>query len=322
MALTIPDYQNPILAVDAPDPGCIAYNNSFFCAHTGQNDEGLFPTYSSDDLVSWKYEGAAITELSASDSWGVDRWWAPEIHALPGGRGFLLYHTAATAEGNLCVGSATSDLVTGPFVPSTRPLLCNNDDENPSVGLIDSTFFVDDGTPYLIYKVDGNSNGSPTNINLAELTEDGLYVKDEDTNTHTTLITNDVDWEKNCVEGPWIFDGREVSDYLFLFYSGSMYNTVDYSVGVARSKSVQGPWEKFGNNPILHTNSSSSAFSGPGHCSVLHSNDKTGELAMLYHAHIGYEEPVINSPRQMLLDFLTISEEGWPTMNNEGVPSE
>ena len=43
-----------------------------------------------------------------------------------------------SSSGVLCLGVATSSNVTGPYVPANDPLLCNDDAENPTVGLIDS----------------------------------------------------------------------------------------------------------------------------------------------------------------------------------------
>ncbi|GMH58951.1 hypothetical protein TL16_g02726 [Triparma laevis f. inornata] len=317
---------------DAPDPGCFydRTTEKFYCAHTcnGEgalctNSQGNFPIYESSDLSSFEYVGVA--QPPDTDGWAKDRFWAPELHPSPTGEGYVLFHTAGNADGNLCLGVSTAVNATGPYVPSNEPLLCNSDEENPTVGLIDSTLFVDDdGQPYLVYKVDGNSNGTPSNINIVALSTNATYVAEKDVSSHVTLITNDPDsWEGPCTEGPWIYDDHSKSGYLFLFYSGSMYNNVGYSVGVARSKSLFEGWEKSPDNPILHVGGEDSGFSGPGHCSVIDNELTDGEeLAMFYHAHTGYREPTVDTERNMLLDFVRINEEGWPEMVNGGTPSE
>ncbi|GMI46013.1 hypothetical protein TrCOL_g12730 [Triparma columacea] len=329
-------YTNALISTDAPDPGCMydPPTKQFYCAHTcnGEgalctNDSGNFPIYSSSDLTSFSYVGVA--QPPYTDGWAKDRFWAPELHTSPNGEGYVLFHTAGNEEGNLCLGVSTSMNITGPYTPSDEPLLCNSDEHNPNVGLIDSTLFVDkddSNKPYLIYKVDGNSNGTPSDIKIVSLSNNATFVSDKNVTNHVTLISNDVNsWEGPCTEGPWVYDDRSKSGYLFLFYSGSMYNVVSYSVGVARSKSLLHGWEKSPHNPILHVGGSEdSGFSGPGHCSVIENEITDGdELAMIYHAHVGYNVPTVDSERYLMLDFVRINEEGWPEMvNGDGTPSE
>ena len=93
---------------------------------------------------------------------------------------------------------------------------------NAAIGFIDCTLYVDPATsqPYLVWKVDGNAGGEHTPIVAQQLTADGLAV---DTSAERfELIRNDLEWENICTEGPWIVSQ---DSYLYLFYSGNMYNT-------------------------------------------------------------------------------------------------
>ena len=54
-------------------------------------------------------------------------------------------------------------------------------------------------------------------------------------------------------------------DYYYLFYSGGSFFDNTYAIGIARSLSLIGPYEKYP-YPIL---SSNDFWIGPGHCSVL-----------------------------------------------------
>ena len=65
--------------------------------------------------------------------------------------------------------------------------------------------------------------------------------------------------------------------WYYLFYSGHGYCDASYAVGVARSRSPYGPWEKKG-DPILRT---TGWRVGPGHCSVI--EDANGQSVMIYH---------------------------------------
>merc|ERR1711971_752037 len=113
----------------------------------------------------------------------------------------------------------------------------------------------------------------------------------------TQLITDDQPWEHTnngqgtgCTEAPWMIFNKD-NGYYYLFYSGSMYNTDTYNIGVARSKSLLGePFVKL-NGPILHTRfgapyvmGAETVFNGPGHCSVLTQKNEGSEYVMLYHS--------------------------------------
>jgi hypothetical protein len=83
--------------------------------------------------------------------------WAPELHRA-GGR-WIAYFTTVNAADVLSIGTATSSTLTGPFEPQPAPLV-----EHPE-GVIDPTFFRDDdGSSWLVYKIDANASGKPTTI--------------------------------------------------------------------------------------------------------------------------------------------------------------
>lgn len=117
-----------------------------------------------------------------------------------------------------------------------------------------------DGNKYLVWKDDGNGNNPkrPTFIWMQALTSDGLYLFGD----WHKLIQNDLPWEYDLVEGPWFIIRN---GWYYLFYSGHGYCDPSYAVGVARSRSIYGPWEKKG-DPILKT---TGWRVGPGHCSVI-----------------------------------------------------
>ena len=88
----------------------------------------------------------------------------------------------------------------------------------------------------------------------------------------------------------------------YLFYSGNGFGS-DYAVGVARSDSLLGPYEKHGDS-ILAQNE---VFNNPGHCSVVAVGG--GDTAIVYHAYVGADR----SARHMMLDaILWNATSGWP----------
>ena len=180
-------------------------------------------------------------------------------------------------------------------------------------GVIDPTYFNDSGTPYLIWKVDGNAHGNPTPILAAQLAHTGTTIIGKP----TELIRNDETWEGGLVEGPWIV--KNGVEY-FLFYSaGGGFKSTNYSVWVAKASKLLGPYQK---NPhaILHTKlpEDGHSWKGPGHCSVLPLFGSTDRgYVIFYHAWVHGK---ILPFRVMLMDALTW-QDGWPRVVG-GVPSE
>lgn len=296
-------WQNPVLSVSAPDPGVLKDGQDYYAVATGGDKDGAFIIRHSTDLVHWEKVGN-IFPKGAEPAWASGNYWAPEIHKV--GDRYVAYFTAKDrASGKLCVGAAVADSPKGPFVPLGQPLV-----EKPDVGVIDPNFFQDPktGQQYLIWKDDGNGAHPPrpTPLWIQALSPDGLTRVGEP----TALIQNDLPWEGNLVEGPWMtyHDGS-----YYLFYSANAFYDDRYAVGVARSSSPLGPFEKKG-APIL---ASDGDFTGPGHGSVVQGPD--GEDYFVYHAWGAGQE---NQPpgRRMMLDPIHWGPDGWPIIN-DGTPS-
>jgi beta-xylosidase len=77
-------------------------------------------------------------------------------------------------------------------------------------------------------------------------------------------------------------------------------------MGVARAKSLYGPWRRYKHNPVLR---SDARWKCPGHGSVLQT--PSGHWWMLYH---GYHRSEPERGRQMLLDLIHWSRKGWPVI--------
>ncbi len=283
-------YTNPVMPFDCPDPGVLRHARGYVLTCTSGNAPDAFPLFTSTDLVHWTPAGSLLP-AAARPAWAVSDFWAPEIHALGGG--YVAYFSARTGAGNLALGAATAPTPTGPFTALDRPLL-----EDRGMGLIDASFFTDaGGTPYLVWKEDGNAVGRRTPIKVQALTPDGLSV----TGPASTAITNDRGWEGGLVEGPFVVlrDGR-----YYMFYSANAYYDARYALSVARSNSPMGPWEKQG-DPLVGSNG---AWAGPGHGSVVQAPG--GDDVLVYHAwQAGHTNEAPG--RLVLLDALRWLN-GWP----------
>jgi xylan 1,4-beta-xylosidase len=300
-------YINPVLGGDVPDPGVVAYGGLFYAFTTG----GRFARHTSPDLGTWSAAGSLFDE-STWPTWADGGTaWAPEVHLIPStGRYVAYFVSRLLATGELCIGAAEGASPDGPFADRGAPLL--RSPAGSCFGVIDPTLYWDEAssTSYVVFKEDGNSCGKPTNIYAASLDKEGTTV----TGTWQYLITNDAPWEKGVTEAPWVMRNGTI---LYLFYSGSSYNEVAYAIGVARStRGIAGPWAKYASNPVLHSAPGAQPDGqhyGPGHCSVVAVG---GGWAMLYAA----EEPGGSGRRNMLLDGVVWTADGWPVVAG-GVPS-
>ncbi len=291
-----PPYQNPVVDRDCPDPGVTFAGGAYYMVCTG----GAFAIQRSRDLVTWTATGSAVLP-GGKAPWSANggRNWAPEIHQV--GNRYVAYFTAVNAANVLSIGCASAPSIDGPYTDRGGPLV-----EHPR-GVIDASFFRDtDGTPYLTYKIDGNSVGEATPIYIRRLAPDGISFAPG--STPVEILRNAPStWEGGVVEAPWIVE-RDGTYYLF--YSGNVYDH-RYRTGVARASSVTGPYAKHG-APILTNNA---RWVGPGHGSVVSAG---GEAYFVYHAW-GANGQGTAGPggRRVLVDKIGWGADGWPKIAND-----
>jgi beta-xylosidase len=294
-------FTNPVVASSCPDPGVLAHDGTYYLTCTG----GKFGIKQSTDLVHWTATGSAILP-SGKASWAPNgsKNWAPEIHEIDGQ--FVAYFTAINASSTLSIGVAKAPAPTGPFTDTGKPLVEN------ALGAIDATEFTDDdGSKWLVYKLDGNAQGKPTPILVRRLADDGLSFA-PGSSAKQILVNDPSTWEGGVVEAPWVVkhDGT-----YFLLYSGNVYDQ-RYRTGVARASSLTGRWEKKG-APILTNNE---AWVGPGHGSVVQFPTADGASTQdyfVYHAwrNAGGGAADRDQGRMVLLDRITWVK-GWPQIGN------
>ncbi len=299
-------YDNPVIAGDYPDPTVIRTGQDYWAATTSGGWAPLFQILHSRDLVNWRVVGAVFKELPNWPTWARGDYWAPELTEHRGR--FYVYYTARRAEpnrrGTLCVAVASAPAPAGPYTDH-GPLVCQE------AGSIDA-FATDDesGRRYLLWKEDGNDRNRPTPIWAQPLSEDGLRLEGEP----KELIRNDAAWERHVVEGAYVF---RRGGWFYMFYSGNACcgRGCNYALGVARSRKLLGPWEKFPKNPILKAND---AWTCPGHGTGVETPD--GRLFMLYHAY-RRRAGGFNVGRETLLDEVKWTADGWPELNKGRGPS-
>lgn len=238
------------------DPFILLYNGTYY-AYGTHSDEGI-EVYTSDDLLTWKYNGWA---LNREDSY-ADRWfWAPEVYAVNGK--FYMYYSA---DEHICVAIANSPV--GPFVQNKQePMIA---DEK----CIDSSLFIDDdGTPYLSFVRFNDGN----NVWIAELEKDFVTINKE---TMHPCIHVSQKWEEvwpRVNEGSFILKHNGI---YYMTYSANSYESPLYGVGCATTTELMGNWTKYDENPLLQK---PGELIGVGHSAMF--TDKAGKMRIVYHAH-------------------------------------
>ncbi|HEY7948835.1 MAG TPA: family 43 glycosylhydrolase, partial [Acidimicrobiales bacterium] len=147
---------------------------------------------SRDSGFEGRYLGDALPALP---KWTVSGFqWAPSVWTRPDGTYVMYYSTPATIplgclatsppygcvtttngrSSAMCISRATSSSPAGPFVDdSSSALVC----PVSQGGAIDPSVFVaSDGTPWLLWKSDGDCCNQPTSIYSQQLSTDGLSV--------------------------------------------------------------------------------------------------------------------------------------------------
>lgn len=296
-----PLYHNPVQRGDYPDPSVIRVGEHDFWATTTSTEWApQFPLFFSRDLVHWQRRGAVFNQRPA---WSRGSFWAPELSYFKGR--YYVYYVAQHESGPLTIAVATAAQPGGPYVDH-GPLV------GQSAGSIDPFAITgEDGHRYLLWKEDGNSVGAPTVLWVQRLRDDGLQLIGE----AQMIMRNDAEWEGDVVEAACVIAR---GGYLYMFYSGNACcgENCKYAVGIARARSVWGPWEKYERNPILDTNQ---AWRCPGHGSIVEAAD--GRTFFLYHAYSRSEGIFVG--RQLLVDEVhwEAARGGWPSINGGTGPS-
>jgi len=273
---------------------------------------------SRDSGFKGQYLGDAMPSLP---KWTVAGFqWAPSVWTRPDGTYVMYYSTPATiplgclaktppsgcvktTQGEssaMCISRATSANPAGPFT-----------DDSPSAfvcplaqgGAIDPSVFVaSDGTPWLLWKSDGDCCNLPTIIYSQQLSADGLSV----VGPAHKLIGATQGWEGNLVEGPSMIQNG--SDF-WLFYSANLWGTDNYGIGVARCSSVVGPCTK----PLDHawlssTGSGGQTDPGPGGQEFF----QVGGLIWMVHHGLAPGQSGNNAERRLYVDLLAFPGDQTP----------
>lgn len=290
-------FKNPVLPGDFADPSVVRVGEDYWATATSSEWAPLFPIIHSENLQDWEIKGHVFPENLPQ--WAEAHFWAPEI-AYDNDK-YYIYYTAKKEDGPLCVGVASADEAEGPY-EDHGPIVCQE------AGAIDGFQIRDDeGKLFLIWKEDGNSRGEPTPMWGQEMNEERTELVGE----RFELFRNDPDtWEGNLVEGAYLL---KKNGYYYTFYSGDACcgRGCTYGIGVARAKDIQGPWEKYEENPLKRENED---WKCAGHGSLV--QDEEGRYFFLYHAY-NKEGSVYTGRQGLISEVIWNKETGWPEFKDE-----
>jgi hypothetical protein len=244
--------------------------------------------------------------------------WAPSVWARPDGTYVMYYSTPANHPLNcvfkvtnpgcvttthgpntaMCISRATSTSPSGPFVDdSPAPFICPTQEG----GAIDPSIYIrSDGTPWLLWKSDGDCCNEPTYIYSQQLASDGLST----VGPPHLLIGATQAWEGGLVEAPSMI--KEGTIY-WLFYSANLWGTPNYSIGIAACTSVTGPCVK----PLdraWHTSTDSANGQGYGGSEFF----QTGTLIWMVHHGLVPGETGNYAERRLYVDLMVFPAKGLP----------
>ena len=270
-------------AVLLADPFIMLYEGTYYAYGTTNGNKG-FDCFLSKDLKIWEKNKDLI--LNSQKTLGSNNFWAPEVFYDKKRKRFFLYYTA-----NYEIWVAESSSPLGPFFNpsgSKQPLMMANS--------IDASPFINNKFKLLFFR-QRNPKSSEPFIYYVKLNDDLISIKP---NSQTLCFGISQNWEgENVMEGPYVI---KYKNWYILFYSSNRFQSENYGIGYAYSKSPFGPWIKSDQNPLIqHLNFNGTFLQGTGHNCVF--KDKKGNFKIAFHAH---KTPGIGDPRILYIGDLNI----------------
>ena len=290
----VPTFVNPVLGGDRPDPAVIKVGDEYWMTYSSFESAPGLLLYRSPDLVNWTYAGSALAEPLGST-------FAVDIAEVDGR--FFIYIPFIPAPWSALDAPAIfvihADSMEGPWSDPIDLGIRWAIDPGHVVG--------GDGKRYLfvngIRRIALTDDGLAT-VGALEQVYDGWRYPDE-------WIT-----EAYALEGPKLFRHGEWF-YLVSAVGGTGGPPTGHMVIVARSRSVHGPWENSPHNPVARTEDASEKWWSRGHATIL----STGEGSWWMVSH-GYENGYRTLGRQILLEPIAWTEDGWPVAALDDIGGE
>ena len=272
---------------DFADPSVIRADGQYYAIATSSEWAPHYPIYRSSNLTDWTPQGYLF---DVKPEWTTGSFWAPEYFVHQ--RTYYVYYTARRKSDNVsCIGVATSPYPDHGFVD--RGIVVDFGKE-----AIDAFIYNDNGQLYITFKAYGLDQ-RPIELLGSKLSADGLKMEGE----VFSLLRDD---ERIGMEGQSLL---KHGDFFYLFYSAGACcgQACSYHVRVARSYSLQGPYEKYDGAPLL---ADQPDWKCPGHGTFVQADN--GSLYYLYHAY--NRRSHVFTGREGMLAQLSWNTNGWPAL--------
>ena len=271
-------YHNPILGGDYPDPTIIREGDDYYMTHSAFDYQPGLTVFHSRDLVHWKPISHALNTYLGSV-------WAPDITKYKDK--YYIYFTVAFPKGRKNYVTYS----TSPYGPWSDPV-------DLKIGNIDPCHVVsEDGSRWMFMSAGKR----------VRLTDDGLAIVPgtEEVVYQGWQYPNDWVTEGFCLEGPKL---KKIGEYYYYLNAegGTAGPPTSHMITVARSKSINGPWENSPYNPLVHTYKNTDRWWSKGHGSLIDTPE--GKWMVVYHS---YENGFYNLGRQTLMEPVELTEDGW-----------
>lgn len=279
-------YLNPVFAGDHPDPAILRDGDDYYVTFSSfESTPGLI-IWHSRDLLNWQPLGPALPTpigcVFAVDMCKVDGRYFIYIPIIP---------TAVSPDPNapMLTYVIHAESMAGPWSEPINLGIEGHIDPGHVVG--------EDGSRYLFL----------SGVSRVRLTDDGLATNGPVEHVYDGWRYPD-DWvvEAYALEGPKLARRGEWF-YLTTAVGGTSGPPTGHMVTVARSRSINGPWEDCPRNPIIRTWDSNEPWWSKGHATLF--EGPNGQWWSIYH---GYENGFATLGRQTLLEPIEWDEDGWP----------
>ena len=272
-------FLNPVFAGDHPDPALLRDGDDYYLTFSSFDSYPGIIIWHSRDLVNWQPVHAALRQPIGSV-------WAPCL-AKHEGR-FYCYIPARTAT-KRSIYVIHADQITGPW---SDPVDLN------LPAHIDPEHVTDENGRRWLFLSGGDR---------IRLSEDGRSTVGEVEHVYDPWRYPE-DWvvETFAPEGPKIVKRGDYW-YMTTAVGGTAGPPTGHMVIMARSRSIDGPWENCPHNPLIRTQSPREKWWSRGHATLF--EGPNGTWWMFYH---GYENGYWTLGRQALLEPVRWAKDGWP----------
>jgi len=306
-------YSNPIVPGFAPDPSVVLVDDTFFLVNSSFHLFPGLPIYASKDLKTWKHIGNAIhrpdqltLRLASALHLPIDTGhhiiaagglFAATIRHHKGTFYVICSNAAMPPDGIMTAG-------TDNFVVSTTDIYAGDWSDPvyvPFSGIDPDLFFDDDGKVYLQGCFQMNREVQPS----CDIRQFQVDLSTGKALSKTKTIWDG--WAKYDTEGPHIY--KVGSWYYLVVAEGGTFE--HHMLSIARSKSPDGPYEAWDQNPIVTADGKPEYIQNVGHGDLV--QDRSGNWWAVVLA-VRNEKTCQPLGRETFLAPVDWPEGGWPTV--------